>query len=118
MNDEQVMTIQVGKPAPFRVPDREGCMVEIGYPINGLNVLVQYPNLNNAELKALQSPLVGYSYYESETVVPIAYWIFRFPRNMYVETTFNACFVTVQGVFSSSPDESIGYLAFDHGNSL
>lgn len=92
MSDEQVMTIQVGKPAPFKVPDREGCLLEIGYPINGLNVLVQYPNLNKAELKALQSPLAGYSYYESETVVPIAYWIFRFPRNMYVETTFNACF--------------------------
>lgn len=92
MSNEQIMTIQVGKPAPFKVPDREGCLIEIGYPTNGLNVLIQYPNLNNTELKALQSPLVGYSYYESETIVPIAYWIFRFPRDMYVETTFNACF--------------------------
>lgn len=92
MVNEHFTAIHVGKPAPFNVPEREGCLIEIGYPTNGLNVLVQYPNLNRAELKALQSPLVGYSYYESETIVPIAYWIFQFPRDMYVETTFNACF--------------------------
>jgi hypothetical protein len=92
MPDNQIMSIQVGKPAPFKVPDREGCMLEIGYPANGLNVLVQYPNLNKAELKAFQSPLVGYSYYESETIVPIAYWIFQFPNKLFIETTFNACF--------------------------
>lgn len=95
MSNEHFTAIQVGKPAPFEVPDREGCMIEIGYPTNWLNVLVQYPNpLNKTELKALQSPLAGYPYYESETIVPIAYWIFRFPRNMYVETTFNACFAS------------------------
>jgi hypothetical protein len=57
-----------------------------------LKVLVQYPDLNRAELETLQSPPVGYSYYESKTIVPIACWIFRFPRDMFVETTFNACF--------------------------
>lgn len=92
MRDEQFMTIQVGKPAPFKVPDSEGCLIEIGYPTDGLNVLVQYPNLNKSELKAFKSPLVGYSYYESETIVPIAYWIFQFRNKIFIETTFNACF--------------------------
>ncbi|WP_045222055.1 hypothetical protein [Desulfonatronum thioautotrophicum] len=84
-------TVAVGKPAPFKVPDQEGCMLEIGYPTSGMNVMVQYPNLNKTELKSLQSPLFGYSYYESETIIPIAYWIFKFPNGMLVETNFNAC---------------------------
>lgn len=92
MSDTQITSVVVGKPAPFKVPDREGCLLEIGYPTTGMNVLVQYPNLNMLELNAFKSKLAGYSYYESETIIPIAYWIFQFGNNTFIETTFNACF--------------------------
>ncbi len=92
MSEDEFLKIQVDRKAPFKVPDREGCLLEIGYPMNGMNVMIQYPNLSPAELITFQSPLVSYSYYESETIIPIAYWIFRFPRDTFVETTFNACF--------------------------
>ncbi len=91
MSEDQLVTVAVGEPAPFIVPDREGCMMEIGYPTPGMNILVQYPKLSPKELETLHSPLIGYSYYETETIVPIAYWIFKFPHGMFVETNFNAC---------------------------
>ena len=77
MQEEGFTKVVVGKPAPFKVPNQEGCMLEINYPAYGMNVVVNYFNMSKMELKLLQSPLVGYSYYESETVIPIAYWIFR-----------------------------------------
>jgi len=39
-----MLELKTGQPAPFKVPDREGCLMEIGYPTGGLNVLVQYPD--------------------------------------------------------------------------
>ncbi len=82
--------VTAGQPAPFNVPDREGCMVEVGYPTPELNVLVQYPDLSEMELEIFQQPLVAYSYYETETLVPVAFWIFMFQSELLIETNFNA----------------------------
>ena len=65
-------------------------MMEIGYPLPGLNVMCQYPGLSEKELEIFNMPLVAYSYQETETIVPIAWWVFRFRHNLYVETTFDA----------------------------
>ena len=82
--------LKVGHPAPFNFPTREGCMMEIGYPVDGLNVMLQYPNLSEKELQVFNMPLEAYSYHETETIVPIAYWVFKFSQDLYVETTFDA----------------------------
>lgn len=86
----QMLEIKTGQPAPFKVPDSEGCLMEIGYPTDGLNVLVQFPDMSDIELECFNQPLVAYSYYETETTVPIAFWIFRFQREIFIETNFNA----------------------------
>ena len=83
-------SLTIGQPAPFDVPAREGYMMEIGYPLPGLNVMCQYPNLYKKELEIFNMPLVAYSYQETGTVVPIAWRVFRFRHNLYVETTFDA----------------------------
>ena len=83
-------SLKIGRPAPFDVPAREGCMMEIGYPLPGLNVMCQYPGLSEKELEIFNMPLEAYSYHETETIVPIAYWVFKFSQDLYVETTFDA----------------------------
>lgn len=114
MQVEGFTKVIVGKPAPFKVPNQEGCMLEINYPAYGMNVLVNYFNMSKMELKLLQSPLVGYSYYESETVIPIAYWIFKFPNGMLVETNFNACL----GLENESYMQTINHFLSDIRNGI
>ncbi len=87
-----MMTLSLDKPVPFAVPDAHGCIFEIGHPNPGMNVVVQYPNMSAAELRAFSGPLLSYAYYESQSRIPIAYWLFRFGGGITLETTFNACF--------------------------
>lgn len=93
-----MIELKVGQVAPFPVPDRAGCLMEIGFPAKGLNVLAQYPHMTRKELQIFNEPMVAYSFYESETVIPIAYWVFRFSQDLFLEATFDA------GLTLNNPD--------------
>ena len=57
-------------------------------------VLIQFPGLRQSELAAFHRGFKTYSYLESATPVPIAVWVFDFPRaHGQIDSTFNARFV-------------------------
>lgn len=79
----------VGKPFPGPVPQKEGSVMEIweGGPV----VLIQYPGLKTAEVKAFKKGFKRYGYLESKTSVPIACWVFEFaPQFGMIEAVVNA----------------------------
>ena len=60
----------------------------------GLVVITQFPGLRQSELNAFYQGLKTYSYLESSTQVPIAVWVFDFPKaHGQIDATFNARFV-------------------------
>lgn len=80
--------IEVGKPFPGPVMSQEGCIMELWK--QGLVVQMQMPGLQKNEIEAFKSELQSYSYFESDTPVPIAIWIWKFPSLTHLDTNFNA----------------------------
>lgn len=81
---------EVGQPFPLPVPPQEGARMELWN--DGLILAIQFPGLRGQELKAFEKGLRKYSYWESNTDVPIAAWVFKFPKPFgQVDATFNAC---------------------------
>ena len=60
----------------------------------GLVVVTQFPGLRQRELEAFHQGFKKYSYLESSTPVPIAVWVFDFPKpHGQIDSTLNARFV-------------------------
>ncbi|MBW2623173.1 MAG: hypothetical protein JRD68_09730 [Deltaproteobacteria bacterium] len=78
--------IEVGKPFPGAVPTSEGATLEL--KIDGPVVLIQMPGLTRNERQAFKKSFKTYSYLETDTPVPIAFWIFNFPGP--IDCNFNA----------------------------
>ena len=58
---------------------------------DSLNVLIQMPGLTRDELRGFKKGFKRYSYMESDTPVPIAFWVFSFPSpHGPAECNFNA----------------------------
>ena len=92
MEKKPITSFTVGEPFPGAVPDREGPIMEL-WEI-GLVVLIQFPGLRQRELEAFHQGFKTYSYLESSTSVPIAVWVFDFPKSHgQIDSTFNARFV-------------------------
>ncbi len=92
MEEIPVTSFTVGEPFPGPVPHREGPIMEL-WEI-GLSVVIEYPRLRPGELEAFHRGFKSYSYLESSTSVPIAVWVFDFPKpHGQIDSTFNARFV-------------------------
>ena len=92
MEKKPITSFTVGEPFPGAVPDREGPIMEL-WEI-GLVVVTQFPGLRPNELEAFYRGFKRYSYLESSTPVPIAVWVFDFPKaHGQIDSTFNARFV-------------------------
>ena len=60
----------------------------------GLVVVTQFPGLRQRELETFHRGFKTYSYLESSTPVPIAVWVFDFPKpHGQIDSTLNARFV-------------------------
>lgn len=71
----------LGEEFPGPVPNREGAVMEMG-PDGDLNVFLQFPGVTREERKAFQKSFRHYYYYETPTEIPLALWLFDFPRPM------------------------------------
>ena len=92
MEEKPATTFIVGEPFPGPVPHREGAIMEL-WEI-GLVVVTQFPGLRQRELETFHQGFKTYSYLESSTPVPIAVWVFDFPKaHGQIDSTFNARFV-------------------------
>ena len=92
MEERPTTSFKVGEPFPGPVPHREGAILEL-WEI-GLVVLIQFPGLRQRELEAFHQGFNTYSYLESSTSLPIAVWVFDFPKSHgQIDSTFNARFV-------------------------
>ena len=81
--------IEVDKIFPGSVPDQEGVQIELWH--DKLIVLIQMPELNRDQLRAFNKGFEQYSYLESDTLIPVALWIFDFPDPLSsIEGSFNA----------------------------
>lgn len=89
MAEKRFTKFEVGKPFPGPVPAAEGAHMELWK--DGLNVVIQMPGLQRDELRAFKKGFKRYSYLESSTYPPVAYWIFKFsdPHGP-VECNFNS----------------------------
>lgn len=67
----------VNRQFPIPYPYTAGCSIEIwsGSPA----VIMSYPDVTQGEIRAFNESFSEYSYYESDTPVPIALTVFRFP---------------------------------------
>jgi hypothetical protein len=89
MEEEPITSFTVGEQFPGPVPHREGAIMEL-WEI-GLTVVIEYPKLRKAELKAFNRGFKTYSYLESPTPIPIAVWVFDFPNpHGAIDCSFNA----------------------------
>lgn len=84
----------LGEEFPGPVPDREGIVMEMG-PDGDLNVVIQAPGVTREERKAFQKSFKHYYYYETPTQIPLALWLFDFPRPL------NALEVNFDGALQS-----------------
>ena len=74
---------------PGPVPIREGAVMELWK--DGLVVLIQMPQCSRDEARAFKAGFKRYAYLESATAVPIAMWIFDFPKpHGPIDCNFNA----------------------------
>jgi hypothetical protein len=81
--------IEVDKIFPGPVPDQAGVQIELWH--DKLTVLIQMPGLNRDHLRAFDKGFEQYSYLESDTLIPVALWIFDFPDSLSsIEASFNA----------------------------
>ena len=92
MEKKPITSFTVGQPFPGPVPPREGAIMEL-WEI-GFVIVTQFPGLRQSELNAFYQGLKTYSYLESSTQVPIAVWVFDFPKaHGQIDAIFNARFV-------------------------
>ena len=88
MEDEQMTTLELGRPFPFPVPNNEGAVMglwEVG-PV----VLIQKFGVRAEDETAFKNGFKFYSYLESSTPIPIAMWIFDFLEPIgLIDTAFN-----------------------------
>ncbi len=77
---------------------------------DGLILAIQFPGLRTQELKAFKKGLRKYSYWESSTDIPIATWVFDFPKPFnQIDCTFNACHSKLK------PENLNNYLEMEDG---
>jgi len=77
------------KPFPGVVHLTEGVHMELRPDF--LAVFIQKPALSKNILSAFKKGFNQYSYLETHTAVPVAYWVFRFPQpHGFIECPFNA----------------------------
>ena len=56
--------------------------------------ICQFPGLRREEKRAFEKSFKRYSYFESDTVPPVACFVFDFPKPFgIIDTSFNACLV-------------------------
>jgi len=86
---DDFVKIEVDKIFPGPVPDQAGVQIKLWH--HKLTVLIQMPELDRDQLKAFNKGFEQYSYLESDTLIPIALWIFDFPVPLSsIEGNFNA----------------------------
>ena len=79
---------EVGKPFPGPIPDQEGANMELWKA--GLTIVIQMPGLTKREIQAFKISFQRYSYFETNTPVPIAVWVFDFPKPFgQIDVNFN-----------------------------
>lgn len=89
MIPEDMTIFEIGKPFPGPVLQQEGSIMELWD--NRLYVIIQYPELTTQEKKIFENSFAQYSYLETSTPVPIAMWVFDFPKPFgAIEANFNA----------------------------
>jgi len=82
-------TFRVGEIFPGPVPIVEGITLELWG--GGLTCLIQFPQLARPERQMFKKSFQWYGYLESSTPVPIAIWIFDFPKPFgRIDCSFNA----------------------------
>jgi len=80
---------EVGQPFSGPVPAREGPIMELWH--DGLVVLIQMPGCSRDERRAFRKGFKRYAYFESSTGVPVAVWVFDFPKpHGPIDCNFNA----------------------------
>jgi hypothetical protein len=67
--------LETNKPFPGVVHLTEGVHIELRQDF--LAVFIQKPALNKSILSAFKKGFSQYSYLETDTLVPVAYWVFR-----------------------------------------
>ncbi len=81
---------EVNKPFPGAYPTQEGAIMEVG-PGGGFYLFIQFPGLTRPEKQAFKKGFKQYSYLETSTPVPIAVWVFDWPKPFgHIDTNFNA----------------------------
>lgn len=80
---------EINKPFPIKAPSQEGPRMELWN--DGLVVCIKMPNCTQDEIEAFHTSFDKYSYLETSTTVPIAIWVFDFPKPFgEIDVNFNA----------------------------
>lgn len=69
---------EIGKPFQGAFPSQEGAVMELWQ--DGMTVLIQMPNLTRQEKQAFKKSFSRYSFFESNTPVPIPVWVFDYKK--------------------------------------
>jgi len=69
--------LEIDKPFPGVVYLTEGVQMELRRDF--LVVFFQKPALKKSMLSAFKKGFSHYSYLKTDTLVPVAYWVFKFP---------------------------------------
>lgn len=81
--------LETDKPFPGPVRMTEGVYMKLWH--HSLIVFIQKPALDKSKISAFKKGFNQYSYLETNTLVPVAYWVFKFPQpHGPVECAFNA----------------------------
>jgi len=84
-----ITTFEINHPFPLPGPQREGAHLELWR--DGLTLIIQFPMLTPAELRAFQIGFRRYSYLEAGDDVPVAVFVFDFPKPFgLLDANFNA----------------------------
>jgi hypothetical protein len=76
MADRKLVKYTIGERFPGKIPDQQGCLMELW---ESLMVIIQLPGLRREEGRAFKKSFGRYAYLESDTSVPIAFFMFEFP---------------------------------------
>ncbi len=94
---EGMEVIQIGKPFPGPILDQEGAILELW--ADRLFLIMQFPGLTRKEKRIFDQGFRRYGYMETGTPVPIAFWVFDFPKPFgAIEGSFNALFCNPEDV--------------------
>jgi len=87
------MTVfKVDEPFPVKVPEQEGTYLELWE--SSLNLIIQYPNLMDDENEAFKKSFEKYTFVETNTPIPIPFFIFNFPTPFNpIDANFNGLIV-------------------------